>query len=244
MTLHDYSWSYSAYSSALRCLKEFDYTYIQKIPEGATDSDLRFGTALHASLNEELINKNGKELFKVYWESEKEKFQDTGRFNWDQLNDLGNKFLTTFGRKYAKDLIVQEAEVRAYSEYKGIKIEGTADFIGTYQGRPCVLDFKSSAYNYKREKSVVALQLYLYSYLATSKLGFVPETLCYMVFNKGTGTIQVLEWDYKRDKQIEALDNMVKYIQGFQQDKQEFPKNYNSCIIGTRKCKYWSRCHE
>jgi len=65
--MKDYSWSYSAYSSALRCLKEFDYTYIQKIPEAATDSDLRFGTALHGALNETISGGDGKEFFKVFW---------------------------------------------------------------------------------------------------------------------------------------------------------------------------------
>jgi len=241
--MKDYSWSYSAYSSALRCLKEFDYTYIQKIPEAATDSDLRFGTALHGALNETISGGDGKEFFKVFWDSEKSTFQDTGRFDWDELGALGDKFLNTFGRKYAKELVVEEAEVRAYSEYKGIKIEGTADFIGTFKGRKCVLDFKSSSYNYKSDKSVVALQLYLYAYLAKSKLGFVPETLCYLVFNKGLGTIQVLEWDFDGDKQTEALDQMVEYVRTIQKEQQSYPKNYNSCLIGTRKCKYWSKCH-
>lgn len=240
--MDDYSWSYSAYSSAVKCLRDFQLTYVDKIvPEGKESGDLLFGSALHSALNDILTGGDGETVFSMYWNSYQQKEVDYGRFGWEPLNGIGLSFISKFQRLQAKKYVLETAEERLFSSYGGVRLEGTPDFIGSYQGRRSLRDFKTSGYNYAKEKQFVALQLNLYTYLAIQNGIKAPETLGYTVFNKGTGSIQDLTWDFDEKKMYAMLDDMVAYCKMVGEQK-HFGKNPNGCIMGASKCRHFNLC--
>lgn len=241
------SWSYSHYSLALQCLRKYRYVVVEKIvAEGPDSSDLIFGSALHSALNACLTGEDGLATFQLYWLSYKDKDVEYGRFNWEQLASLGAEFIRKFVKFHAGKYQLEFAEKRLYGSYKGINLEGALDYYGIYQGRASVRDFKTSSRNYESGKEQCALQLYLYAYLyRTNFPGSKIETLGYTVFNKGTGSIQDLTWDFDVVKMFEALDQMVAYANVWDLDGgvAQHPKNYNSCRDYNRKCPYFDKCH-
>lgn len=233
------------YSSAVTCLRKYQLCYIDKIvPEAPESGDLAFGSALHSALNGILTGENGEELFSIYWDSYETKELTYGRFKWKELKDLGLNFCSKFARLQAPKYKVQQAEVRLYGEYKGIKLEGTFDFLGEYNGRTSLRDFKTAGYNYDKAKAHTALQLNLYAFLATSTDNIRSSelnTLGYTVFNKGTGSIQDLTWDFDEKVMYSMLDDMVAYCASID-SRQSYPKNPNSCLMGSLKCQYFDNC--
>ncbi len=242
------SWSYSAYSSAVSCLRKYKLTYIDKIvPEGPEGGDLLFGSALHCAINSCLTGQDGLATFEMYWSMYQNKEVEYGRYKWAELASLGTNFIGKFIKYHAGKYSLEFAEKRLFAEYKGIKLEGTPDFYGQYGGRASLRDFKTSGRNYEPAKSDCALQLYLYSFLyranfPTSRI----DTLGYTVFNKGTGSIQQLTWDFDEAKMTEVLDNMWDYCSMIerQQGPLGFPKQFNACLDYNRKCQFFNKCHK
>jgi hypothetical protein len=235
------SWSYSHYSLALQCLRKFKYVVIDKLePEGLESSDLGFGTALHAGLNDILTGKDGEVTFGIMWDAMDGTLQ-YGRYKHPELKELGLNFLSKFRRLHAKKYKIEQAEKRLFADYRGVKLEGTPDFIGYFEGRPSLRDFKTSGTNYAKEKAPSSVQLHLYAYLTQRETGFVPATLGYDVFNKGLGSIQILTWEYSEKLMYTHLDNMIDYLE--MMDKQTtYPKNMNNCMGYNKVCEYFSLC--
>lgn len=246
----DFSWSYSAYSSALSCLRKYKYCYIDKVvPEGPDSGDLIFGSALHSAINASLTGQDGQATFELYWSSYKEKEVEYGRFKWADLSKIGAEFIRKFERFFVPSLKLQFAEKRLHSEFLGVRLDGQPDFIGEFNGVRTLADWKTSSSNYSPNKSDVALQLYLYAYLAI-KNGLGPiDQLAYFVFNKGTGSIQTpLVWKFEHDKMLQALNAMTSYARIFQGEVKYlsdagYPQNWNSCLDYNRKCSYYNFCH-
>jgi hypothetical protein len=247
--MSDFSWSYSAYSSAVRCLRHFKLCYVDKIVvDGPESSDLLFGSALHSAINAVLTGQDGQAVFELYWLSYKDKDVQYGRFDWKQLANLGAEFIRKFVKMHADNYKLEFAEKRLYGEYRGVRIEGTPDYYGSYKGISSLRDFKTSGRNYESAKSDCATQLYLYSYLCIENGVGKPECLGYTVFNKGTGSIQDLTWEFDESKMYEALDNLVAYCGGMELNfgnvfTDKYPKNYNACLDYNRKCDFFAICH-
>lgn len=236
------SWSYSAYSAAAKCLQYYKLVYIDKlVPDSLESGDLAFGSAMHSALNSILQGDSGEEIFNLYWDSYKEKEIEYGRFKWQELRELGLNFCSKFSRLQAKKYELESAEIRLYGEYKGIELEGQYDFVGKYNGRTSLRDFKTSGYNYDKSKSDIALQLNLYAYLYLQFGSTKLDTLGYTVLNKGTGSIQDLTWDFDEKKMYEHLDNMVDYCANIEK-RTTHPKNPNSCQMGSFKCSMFEKC--
>ncbi len=238
------SWSYSAYSSAVRCLKLYKYAYIDKITvEGPLGGDLIFGSALHSAINAVLTGQDGASTFQIYWMSYKDKEVEYGRYGWEDLASLGNEFIRKFTKLHAPKYELEFAEQRLYAEYRGVKLEGTPDYLGKYNGEQSLRDFKTSGYNYKQEKAQCALQLNLYAFLVReNKVGVDISTLGYTVFNKGTGSIQDLTWKFNETSMYKALDDLYMYCDQIEAVS-EFPRNLNACLDYNRRCVYWDLCH-
>lgn len=235
------SFSYSDFSSLVQCYQKYKLIKIDglKIPQ---TGDMAFGSALHAGIHAALENDNAESVFDLYWNSEKDKGLGFGRHNWEQLKDMGEKFMARFQRMHARKFVPQRMEERLYAEYKGIKFEGTPDFIGAYEGQLTVFDWKTSAYRYDKDKPEVALQLYLYAYLAMQNIkDFKPEVLGYLVFCKGTESIQTLTWPFDENRMHELLESMHTYCSKVDL-KKDFPKNPNACIMGSMKCHFFKQC--
>jgi hypothetical protein len=235
------SWSYSSYSSALQCLQKYKYIYVDKIQPEQDSGDLKFGSAIHSAVNGALEGEDGEELFKLYWDSFAESPLVYGRFKHDSLSNIGADFMRKFAKFYLPRLKPEIMEVRAYGEYKGMKVEGTLDFYGTLDGVPSLIDWKTTGYAYDKDKALNALQLHLYGYLCLTQHKKAPEQLVYFPFVKSKGSIQepvIIPFDIGRMHAM--LDDMKAYVEGFKQIG--LAKNPNSCIMGTMKCPYFNRC--
>ncbi len=226
----DFSWSYSAYSKAHECLACFKRGYLDGEPQpGAESGDLLFGSAMHSAWNALLSGEDYEAVFETYWGMYKERRDiEYGRFKWAELHDMGHKFLSKFNRFHAKRFSLDKSEIRLHGEYNGVKLNGQFDFLGTLDGKYSLLDLKTSARNYEKEKEHVALQLNLYAYLALRNGLKYPDHLGYVVLNKGTGSIQEpLVWDFKEDKMYSMLDDMTNYCKLIAK-ADTFPKNPNA----------------
>jgi hypothetical protein len=231
------------HSTALQCLKKYKLIFIDKLNQpGQTSGDMTFGSALHEGINATLTGGDGQQTFDVYWDLYKEKELDYGRYKWKELKTLGEQFLRKFANFHAHKYKLVFAEQRLFGEYKGVKLEGTPDFYGDYNGSTSLRDFKTSGSNYMATKGNTALQLYLYAYLYQANTGRYPGTLGYTVFNKGLGSIQDLTWDFHERDMYTALDSMVEYTK-IVDGQQAFPMNYNACHDYNRVCPYFEVCH-
>ncbi len=219
------------------------------VAAGPLSSDLIFGSALHSAINAVLTGEDGLATFEVYWLSYKDKEVEYGRYNWQQLAGLGANFIRKFEKLHAGKYELEFAESRLHGEYRGIRTEGTLDFFGKYNGQYSLRDFKTSGRNYEAVKADCALQLYLYAYLYKQNFPTARiDTLGYTVFNKGTGSIQDLTWDFYEKKMFEALDQMVDYInitnnEHIPLEDNRWPKNYGACLDYDRKCQWFDKCH-
>ena len=237
------SWSYSAYSTAVQCLRRYKLCYVDKISQPGTSGDLAFGSALHSAINSYLTGGDGRAIFEIYWDSYENKDVTYGRFKWEQLKELGINFCLKFKKWHVPNHKLISAESRLYGQYKGVKLEGTPDFIGSYTDRCSLRDFKTSGYNYDKGKALTALQLNLYAFLALENK-IVPkiESLGYTVFNKGTGSIQDMTWDFSERTMYKQLDDLVAYCQTME-TQTTYPRNVNACLYPS-KCPYFEICLE
>lgn len=236
------SWSFSAYSFAVTCLRKYKLCFIDKIPTpGGESGDLLFGSAIHSAINAVLTGQDGAAIFSIYWESCRGQDVGYGRYDWSYLKELGEKFVSRFEKLHAKKYEMEKGEVRLYGEYRGVKLEGTMDFYGKYEGKTSLRDFKTSGYNYDKAKKLIALQLNLYTYLGIVNGLTPPDTLGYTVFNKGMGSIQDLTWKFDEKAMFSHLDDLVSYCQTLEK-VDAHPRNPNACIMGASRCGYFDLC--
>ena len=235
------SWSHSQYALALQCLRKYKYVYVDKLePEGLESADLAFGTALHTAIHAALTGQDSDTIFRISWAGYLDNVE-FGRFSHAQLLELGLGFLAKFTRTYASKFEPKLMESRLYGEYRGIKLEGTPDFFGLYEGEMTLADWKTTGTNYHKDKALSGLQLYLYAYLGIQNGFDAPRQLLYLPFNKGLGSIQrPVVVPFSESDMIKALDNMVDYIESM--DTTKYPANYGSCFGYNKQCEYFSRC--
>lgn len=226
--MKDFSWSYSAYSSALNCLYCFHQQYIlEKKQEGLESADLVFGTSIHSAVNSIWSGENGLDVFNLFWGTQNPAQLEYTRFQYDELATMGAKFCNRFQNKYADRFKMQRGELRLHGAYNRVKLNGQFDFYGTLDDKLSLLDLKTSAYNYPLDKRLTALQLNLYAYLLMQNGFKAPEQLGYVVLVKGSTTIQApLVWDFDEAACTKFVDEMTQYCKMFSGIK-TFPSNPN-----------------
>lgn len=235
---------YSRTQAYVTCPRKFKLEYLDKVPrDGAPSADLEFGTAMHAALEASLSGGNAPQTFQVYWDFVKDAGLDYGRSNWEQLKSNGDILINRFERLYRKRFKPLALERRMHLTYAGVQFEGTPDFVGEVDGEMTLVDYKTSGYRYPRERIVVNEQMQLYSLLAEKTLGVEIKQLTYLVFIKGnTPGIQELTMQVDQEMRTRALDNLALLCHRIESDR-EFPQHKQNCIIGTRVCPYFKRCH-
>lgn len=241
-----FSWSYSDFSLALSCLRKYKLLRIDKIVEDAPPSgDLVFGSALHSAINYCLSgNDDAIDYFVSYWETYKDKPLEFSRFGWNDLDRIGSGFIRKFEDRYKSKLKPVIMEKRLYGSYRTVSLEGTMDFIGEYDGVMTLFDWKTTGYPYDKNKSLTALQLYLYAFLCIESAQIVPVQIAYLPFVKSTGSIQTpIILPFKKENMYYALDQLIEYVNLFERQN-VYPKNYNECIKGKMVCSMFNVCHK
>lgn len=232
-------WSYSSYSALRKCGQYYKLSYLDKIPQ-EPNVNFEFGTAMHKGLYNLLQGQDGFASFNEYWDKVKWMNIEYQRHNWDMLSEMGYKFINTFTKKYAHNMQVVTAEKRMYANYRNIEFEGTPDALVTWNEKQVLIDYKTSAYNYGIEKTITSLQLYLYSFLLEQN-GYKVDSICYFVFNKGTGSIQTpVIFDIDKKVRDGMLLDMSEYILANRFDTSKNPIN---CVNGSFTCPYFNSCY-
>lgn len=245
MTSH----SYSHISTAYRCGQLYKYLVIDNLKTDQPESgDMKFGTAIHLAIESILTNPKADYmgLFELFWDLERGHNNKYGRYTWDDLREQGHTLLARFERLHAKKFKAFKMEERLYGRIGNIEVEGTPDFIGDYEGKKSLIDFKTSGSRYNKDKIKVSEQLYLYTELARQAFGFIPEQVVYVVFVKGSNpSIQCISEDFNQTRSTRILQNLEK--QGLEIEQKiknnSFTRNYGACIMGEMKCQYFDKCH-
>ncbi len=205
---------YSVLQAFLECPKAAYDRYVLNKIETEQSAALNFGTAMHLGIRTTLEGENGVEAFNMYWSSIKDtpmKYYDQ---SWGDLKDLAEHFLGNWKSRHAKKFTEFSQEVqmempflKSDGLYAGVPtkkailpdyhhiLQGTADYIGMYEGKLTIADWKTSSKPYPKNKIELNLQLYIYAKLYKHKTGKLPEQLLYKVFNKKTGDINTLKKD-------------------------------------------------
>ncbi len=233
--------TYSNYSALRRCGRYFKYSVVDKLPQ-PPQTHFEFGSAMHAGMHTLLIEhdvESAQDVFEAYWSSSHSKLDFKGeRHSADALADMGVKFIANFHRRLGKDMKLIVAEQRMKSDFT-IPCEGTPDALVEWGGKNILLDYKTSAYNYDPIKTDISLQLNLYAWLLEQN-GYKVDAMCYLVFNKGTGSIQtphIAQYDSKK-----ALDMIGEAVQVWLREQGHYERNPNSCIIGKQVCPFAKEC--
>lgn len=238
------SWSYSHWSIAVQCLQKYKLCVIDNIvPKGSESADLIFGSALHLAMDALFTGVDDPSaVFESYWNAQLTQDVKYGRYNHSQLLEMGINFISKFNRLQLPKYERIVGEKRYYGTYRDIRLEGTVDWVGRYQGALTLADWKTTGYSYDKDKALIGTQLHLYAYLYTQSTGQRIEQLMYVPFVKYNGAIQtpvIVPYDHK--KVLAHLDSMVDYILLI--DKQDtWPKNSAACMIGQSKCQYFETC--
>lgn len=242
------SYNYSALSTAQKCPQLYKYKYIDKLPEsGAESGDIHFGTAMHVGVESILTGESdGLFEFDAYWKSVKEKQLKFTRFGYEDLYDQGIRLLTRFKRLYVKKFEVVQMEQTLTGTLEGVGIYGTPDFIGSYEGKPSIVDFKTAKSRYVRERIISSEQLYLYAHLAKQSLNYQAEQVVYFQFIKGTEPgISVLRYEITPSIYEESLSNIARQLHHWQgvKDTDQFIRNKSSCVMGDISCPFFDKCY-
>lgn len=254
--------TYSNYSTLRSCGRRFKLQCIDLVPQPRAVA-LEFGSAMHAGLHDVLITKDvvsAHDVFEAFWNSPAIIGLDWAgeRHSHGALEAMGLTFISNFHRRYGKDMTFLTGEQRLYAQYvwqegtpeedgiqfnfAGANIEGTPDAMVEWNGKNVLLDFKTAAYNYLGEKLDTSLQLNLYAWLIEQnhKHGLLVNELAYVVFVKGTGSIQTLRTiPYDEKKALALINDMVTY---WHRNNSNFEKNPNACLMGKYICPYFGKC--
>lgn len=253
------TFSFSHYTMLLQCMRKYQYTVLDKIPEPQNEY-FAFGTALHAALNTALeseaseAEKSAVAVFNAYWLTEQEALPELTERRRDELSALGPLFIDKFMKRHYPKIKPVQLETRLKQTIFGTNWEGTPDAIVEYDGVLTLIDFKTSAYNYDKDSVRRSMQLHLYALLAQGA-GFDIKQLMYMPFIKSTGGMQnVIVEPYRESTALDFMRDADAYLAGLKHTainnsrmvdgKLCLPRNVGACIIGKSRCSHFERCHK
>lgn len=222
-------------STAYECYKKYKLIYIDKVETDTTSSALAFGTAIHLAIEDILTGGDGESLFLTFWSSIRAKERAYIRYSWEDLNELGKLFIGRFKKLHAKKFTPFKLEDEIQVPFEGHILQGTPDFIGHYDGKPSIFDWKTSSKEYSHWKIKTNEQMYMYAYLAREKYGFVAEQIGYKVFIKSEERIQTEILPLTNNKLDDMMNNVKLMIQDLS-SRETWPRN-PSCY-----CPFPERC--
>lgn len=237
------SFRYSGLDTAHRCLYKYKRIYVDKAEfDGLGTGDTHFGTAMHAGLEATLTGSSSEQVFEIYWDSIKDQKLAYSRFGWAPLKSMGLRLLDRFERLHKKNFEPFMLEQQMSGTIGKHTVTGTVDYLGLYKGLPSVLDFKTSNRTYEKEKIIIGEQMPIYYELARQAHKYEAKQLVYFVFVKSEDKIQTLTLPVKRGWMHDRLTN-VRLMCDELATRESFPRNPNSCMMGSFKCPLFNECY-
>ena len=208
---------YSMLDTYLQCPAKFKAVYLDQSVPHSDSNALRFGSALHLAFKTHFEEGDPYSVFNMYWDSIKGVNAGFERYSWEDLGEMAVKtFIPNFIKLHSKKIKnpVMEETIEAPFISKDHMLQGTFDLACEYEGKLSILDYKTSAMEYKKDKILRNPQMYIYAYLYYYKYGVLPEQLVYKVFIKQDRRIQTLKIDLTKAK----LDAMMLNIETIAKD--------------------------
>lgn len=195
--------------SYVNCNMKFKHDYLDHPDRTKESNALKFGSALHLAFKEHYEGNSALDTFNMYWNSIKGLETDE-RFSWEQLHDLANtSFIPNFIKLHSKKITPVLAELGIQIPFMGKHtMSGTIDLVCEIDGKLTILDYKTSASVYKKDKILKNPQMYMYAYMYYKFYGILPEQIMYKVFVKYDGRIQTITEDLTLDKLNSVISNV------------------------------------
>ncbi len=219
----------------LKCPKSFHSKYILHPDKKEESVPLLYGSGVHLTLKTHFEGGDPFAVWDMYWNMVKLKELDYGRDSWDYLNDITKtKFLPNFLKLHAKKFTDTKQEQTIGMNLSRIsdrvRLQGTYDMLCDYEGVPTLVDWKTSAREYKQEKLERNPQLYIYAALCKHAYGSLPKQLMYKVFIKGEGRIQTLKIDLTETSLQLQMENVYSIVEQMLQmiESNSYYCNYNN----------------
>ncbi len=237
------SYNFSGIKTALRCHRLYKYLYIDKLtPEKGPTGDLLFGSAMHAAMEAAFTGDDALSAFNTYWEYVGTKTPDFGRLGYEALQDVGQTLVPRFVNDHVPKFTPKSVETRLYGVLSDVKVEGTPDFVGLYDGVPSIVDFKTSGQPYDKGKIRVDEQMYLYAHLARTELKYDVQQLVYKVFIKSTKRIQTLVHPLDEAEYQDILASILEHCRDLEK-RQSWPANRGGCLAYGGRCEFFNKCY-
>lgn len=204
---------YSELDAFLACPAGYRDRYILGKRDEQESSALHIGTALHAAIKAYFDGLNAEQMFLTYWDSMQNTDMVYYRHGFDDLRELGIRWLGLFIKMHAHKFTDFKMEELVEAEIMpGIFIEGTFDMCGMYDGVLTLTDWKTSSRAYPKDKILKNAQMYMYSKMYESKYGVLPEYIQYKVFRKDNGGIQTESTQLTPEKMYRQMGNVRDII--------------------------------
>ena len=236
---------YSEIDAYYKCPTFYENRYVLNLAADEKESSaLKFGTAIHAAVEDLFNGGDGISMFEAMWAMDEGKDMEFYRTNWNELLEDGQRLIANFKKYHLKHFVPKFIE-RQVECVSGVKLSGTIDFVGEYKGIPSIIDFKTSSRPYNKDKLETNEQLYIYNHMARVVLGYEASQHVYVVFQKRLygkpASIQVITRNVAAKDVETALLNVTKVVKMIETGV--YIKNRNSCFFGEYRCGYYSKCY-
>lgn len=240
--------NFSSLTTARKCQVKYfkDYIEIRDKPP-ITNVDFQYGHAIHAGCEAYLEGDDGVKTFQIFWDRQKTQDEPYGRYSWSELADKGRVSLERFKRLHLGKFSNPLVEQTLTAEFEGVKFYGTPDVMGDFEGVPSIIDFKTSAMRYNRNKILAAEQLYGYSYLAEHALGYKAEQLVYVILTKEKEpTVQIQKTPIMPEIKHDVMRVWAEEARLLldRQKNSSYTANRQACVEGDRVCPYFNECYK
>lgn len=246
---------YSTLKTAEFCPLKFKYQEVDGIPEpGPRSINLAFGTAIHAAIEAHFSDLDAVEVFKLSWAKiDPKEHDDTySRQGHVELALTGEEILRKWVKLHAKkyeplhlekELLFKIYKNKDPKELSFFEMKGTVDFIGKYNGKLSIVDWKTSATDFDKNKPLYDLQLWLYAHAVEQILNLKVEQIVYSPFVKYGAKVQTpVCYSVTEEKMQEMLKiaciKMQEIVSWISRDS--WPRNTSNCS----RCPFFKRCYE
>lgn len=207
---------YSELDQYLSCPAAYHKRYILGIKDEQESSALHVGTALHAAIKTHFEGGDAQQVFLMYWDSLKNTDMIYYRHGFEELRQLGIRWLGLFIKMHAKKFTDFKMEELVEAPLFGdVSIEGTFDMCGLYDGVLTMTDWKTSSRSYDDRKIIKNPQMYLYAHMYRHKYGQLPKQIQYKTFRKDNGGIQTIQKELTEENlelQLKNCRSIVKMM--------------------------------
>jgi PD-(D/E)XK nuclease superfamily len=231
------TYSYTQISHYLSCPRRYRHRYLDGWREKDTRPAMLFGRVFELSLGAYFRCEDPADvLFREWVACKRQDMHFSGRDTWDRMLEQGIMLL----HRFCQENRVEVPHPKQNMQLKFSRVIGRNDFVayidavGTLDGKPCLLEWKTSSARYTEEPDgVLALdpQLLCYSWMSgiadVAQVVFVRKRMVEIQYLKTSFT------DEQRQEFGELVENTIRRIESAQFQPHSgirFPHNpYSSC---------------